>query len=478
MKSDLNLSLSFALLRSANHRMFLMQSLIRAIAVPALMLCILLCAQSASALPIFARQTQQNCVACHVGGQYPELTPYGRYFKLTGYTQGDSNAKTNEGIGLPIAMSIQAGQNTMANNKDSNGNDIDNRNGTFSPDQVSLYAGGRIADNVGLFAQWTCAYDQGNQSDCTFGSDNFDLRYADHNASDKNRDVIWGLSLNNDPGLTDVFNSTPSFAFPYQYSASGSGATPPVLTQLESYGGGSAVGLNAYVYFNKNYYAEVGSYWASAGPTAALTFSNSPGAANSTTPLIGANPYFRLAYTTEWGPSNLMVGAFGMNSNIAPSLYDGSGTSTTYTDRGVDAQYQYISDPHVVSTQFRYVAENISDSTGTYAGPATLNSYYAKAMYVYRAKYGAGISYQRVEGSADPYYTQGLNGGANYVGVSGLPNTTVWTPAIFWQPLQNVRITLYKTFFTEYLGGTNNYDGLGRNASDNNTTYLYAWIAF
>jgi len=42
----------------------------------------------AQALPLFARQTGQNCVACHAGGQYPELTPYGRYFKLTAYTLG------------------------------------------------------------------------------------------------------------------------------------------------------------------------------------------------------------------------------------------------------------------------------------------------------------------------------------------------------------------------------------------------------
>ena len=41
-----------------------------------------------SALPIFNRQTGQNCVACHAGGQFPELTPYGRLFKLTGYTIG------------------------------------------------------------------------------------------------------------------------------------------------------------------------------------------------------------------------------------------------------------------------------------------------------------------------------------------------------------------------------------------------------
>ena len=40
------------------------------------------------AVPAFNRQTGQNCVACHAGGQFPELTPYGRLFKLTGYTLG------------------------------------------------------------------------------------------------------------------------------------------------------------------------------------------------------------------------------------------------------------------------------------------------------------------------------------------------------------------------------------------------------
>ena len=44
--------------------------------------------RESSALPAFARQTGQNCVACHAGGQFPELTPYGRMFKLTGYTAG------------------------------------------------------------------------------------------------------------------------------------------------------------------------------------------------------------------------------------------------------------------------------------------------------------------------------------------------------------------------------------------------------
>src|SRR5689334_2273479 len=49
----------------------------------------LMSGQAAHAIPTFNRQTGQNCVACHAGGQFPELTPYGRLFKLTGYTIGE-----------------------------------------------------------------------------------------------------------------------------------------------------------------------------------------------------------------------------------------------------------------------------------------------------------------------------------------------------------------------------------------------------
>src|SRR5579863_2161951 len=42
--------------------------------------------QPASAIPSFARQTGQPCSTCHTA--FPELTPYGRQFKLSGYTAG------------------------------------------------------------------------------------------------------------------------------------------------------------------------------------------------------------------------------------------------------------------------------------------------------------------------------------------------------------------------------------------------------
>ncbi|EQD66271.1 secreted protein [mine drainage metagenome] len=44
----------------------------------------LLLALPAQAVPMFARETGQPCVACHIGGFGPQLTPFGRQFKLDG----------------------------------------------------------------------------------------------------------------------------------------------------------------------------------------------------------------------------------------------------------------------------------------------------------------------------------------------------------------------------------------------------------
>src|ERR1700758_1880688 len=49
-------------------------------------------APPAQALPSFARQTGQPCGACHT--DFPALTPYGRRFKLLGYTPGGGEFRT------------------------------------------------------------------------------------------------------------------------------------------------------------------------------------------------------------------------------------------------------------------------------------------------------------------------------------------------------------------------------------------------
>jgi hypothetical protein len=89
---------------------------------------------------------------------------------------------------------------------------------------------------------------------------------------------------------------------------------------------------------------------------------------------------------------------------------------------------------------------------------------------VYGAKYGASLAYANSKGSAD---TTVYSGSALFI-----PDSEVWTPEIFWMPLQNLRVGVQFNYFTKYLGATKNYDGNGRDASDNNTTYIYAWTSF
>jgi len=54
----------------------------------------------AAALPLYARQTGQPCATCHTA--FLELTPFGRRFKLGGYTLGGGDWN-----GPPFAVMLQ-----------------------------------------------------------------------------------------------------------------------------------------------------------------------------------------------------------------------------------------------------------------------------------------------------------------------------------------------------------------------------------
>ena len=47
----------------------------------------------------------------------------------------------------------------------------------------------------------------------------------------------------------------------------------------------------------------------------------------------------------------------------------------------------------------------------------------------------------------------------------------------FW-PRSNVKLSLQYVIYNRFDGARTNFDGAGRNARDNNTLYLEAWIAF
>ena len=59
--------------------------IVRVVAVIVLvMVCVV---PRAYAVPGFAQQTGQPCTTCHIGSFGPQLTPFGREFKIGGYTQ-------------------------------------------------------------------------------------------------------------------------------------------------------------------------------------------------------------------------------------------------------------------------------------------------------------------------------------------------------------------------------------------------------
>lgn len=199
--------------------------------------------RGAQALPSYARQTGQQCAACHNG--FPELTPYGRLFKLNGYTftGGQSDQPPLAMMVIPSYTHTQAGQTGGAAPGFG-------PNNNFALDAVSLFYAGKIASNVGAFAQAT---DDGIGKRLSW--DNTDIRYA-NTTTLMDDELVFGLSLNNNPGVTDVWNSTPAWGYPYQ--SSGLAPTPAAGTLIEGGLAAEVVGTNVYGYWNRLIYAEAG----------------------------------------------------------------------------------------------------------------------------------------------------------------------------------------------------------------------------
>jgi hypothetical protein len=446
-----------------------------------LLLVLTIAAPSTSyALPSFARQTGQSCVACHAGGQFPELTPYGRLFKLTGYTIGQRTA-------IPLSAMAVASY-TKTRNTDSSAPSVD-----FAKDAVALFqtasvfVAGKVSGNVGLFAQATFDnYAQQNPDTLAWSGhshmDNFDLRYADRFNATAN-DFIVGLSLNNNPSVADVWNTAPAWI---QYVPTKFGFTGPSAGPIVAQLGQQVSGLSAYTFWNQTIYTEIAAYQTAKGPLSFLKAGNTIG-----NRLKGSNPYIRLALNLEWGPHNAMVGIFGFNADVYPDPNNPTGPTTRYSDRGIDAQYQYLLDPHTVTAQLSYIREHIRG--GDIAGISTnaankLNQLKLKGSYIYRNKYGGSLSYFSTSGSSDSTaypgtQDDGTGSGATVpIPISGTasnnPGTRGLIPELFWMPDQHLRLGMQYFKFDRYNGATKNYDGSGRSARDNDTLFVYLWGAY
>jgi len=120
----------------------------------------------ALSLPLYARQTGQPCATCHTA--FLELTPFGRRFKLGGYTLGGGDWQ-----GPPFAVMLQPTFTHTQAAQPGGAAPGFGVNNNLVMQQMSLFTGGRITDNFGAFIQGT--YDGVAHR---FGWDNTDIRFA------------------------------------------------------------------------------------------------------------------------------------------------------------------------------------------------------------------------------------------------------------------------------------------------------------
>ena len=380
---------------------------------------------NAQAVPAFARQTGQNCVACHAGGQFPELTPYGRMFKLTGYTIGERT--------LPLSvMGVLTANKVKVNDPAQGTTRTDRRSSTppacSSPERFPTTS----ADSRRSPITTTTSQDPDTGAWAGHsGSDNLDIRYADH-LIDANRDLVYGFTLHNNPGVQDVFNSAPAWGYGVVPGSTGAGdGLTPMLD------GGLAqqvAGIGAYAYWNKTVYAELTGYRTGDGVFSFMTQGNG-GQIN----IKGTNPYVRLALTKEWGPHNVMVGLTHLNVHQYTDQTDPLRTDRPLPRhrhrRPVPVSARSLhghrdGHPHPRKHRLRYGGMD----------PDTVNSLRAKTSFTYQAKYGATLSYFDLTNSSG---TQQSERG--------------WTPEVFWTPVQYVRLGMQYTMFNKDEGVIDHY---------------------
>ena len=474
----------------------------------------------ANALPSFARQTGQPCGACHT--DFPGLTPFGRQFKLGGYTLGGGDYRTSlfpesSSSTKALASYDKATKAGTPAKKDKDVAAADGRNNSWAPPlavmammtdthtrepqsglspfksndnlqlaQFSVFWGGAITNNVGAFAQAT--YEGPPPGGAVPGDpfsthqwhwDNVDVRYSGTAKLD-GADVTYGVTANNNPTVQDLWNSTPAWSFPYVGSSVA--PDPGVGAIVDGALGQTVAGAGGYVYVNNLVYAELSGYRTLDRGTLDK-FGTDPFDA----PVIdGVAPYWRVAVEPQWGNNWFEVGTFGMMTRVHqwmdPAGYETPTYTQTdrYTDVGFDTQYQYQGDNYWVTLRGTYIHENQMLNGSVANGLADNMSNYLNTARIYGSlAYGDD---NRVVVSGQYFDTWGSSDGTLYADLaSGMsPDTSGFTvdlayiPYINSQPplwpWANARFGVQYTYYDKFQGTT-------MKARDNNTLLLYAWLA-
>ena len=419
------------------------------------------------AIPSFARQTNLPCSSCHT--IFPELNTFGRLFKLNGYTLVGTEtiqvSDTSDNVSLnlvkipPVSMMLQASY--TYNTKEQPGT---KNNNVSLPQQLSLFLGGEITPHIGSFIQVT--YDD---QEASVGIDNIDLRYSNQ-AEVGSENLLYGVTLNNNPTVQDIWNSTPAWSFPY--ATSSVTVSPLASTLIDGGLAQSVAGMGAYALFNHFVYGEISVYRSAQQGGAHPPDSTSMGIIKSLA------PYWRLALQKQFNDQYVEIGTFGMLTETYPMGI--TGLTDKYTDIGFDINYEkpFGNNQLTAHASFIHEKRNLNatyNSNEAENESLNLNSLKIVGNYYLYNQIGFSLGYFSTTGDGDLIlYPMGAVSGSS----TGSPNTSGFIGEFNYLPWYNTKFSVQYVAFNKFNGANDNYDGNGRNASDNNSLYLLAWIAF
>ncbi len=425
------------------------------------------CSVAAYPTPGFARQTGMSCTACH--NVFPQLNSFGRLFKLNGYTlvtastidDTEANGKNRLKLltVLPFAAMVQASYTHL--NKELPG--TQNNNIEF-PQQLSMFFSGSITPRIGAFIQYT--YDQ---QGAAFGIDNVDIRYANQTKL-ASKEFIYGFTLNNNPTVQDVWNSTPAWGYPFASSAVA--PSPSASTMVEGGLAQQVAGLGGYGLFNNLFYMEFSLY------RSAPQGAPDPPGNDSEMILKGLAPYWRLAFQHQWSALYTEIGTFGLHSKIFPTGV--SGLTDNYTDIGIDLQIEHSFSSGNIILHSTWIHEIQKPDASYIAGNSQnkkniLNSIKIDGSAFFNKGYGFTLAYFMTSGTTDTMlYTPGPIDGNR----SGKPDSNGFVLQLNCIPWHNTQFSLQYVINDKFNGAKRNYDDNNRNASANNALYLLTWINF
>ena len=473
----------------------------------------LLASHPARAVPAFAAQTGQACVFCHIGAFGPQLTPAGRAFKIAGYTQTGGEGWRSK---IPLAVYWQGSLTSTAKDLEqksppgtpSNAPHRYDYNNNFNVDQASLILAGGFGEHTGIFSQWTVG-----DNFSAFAMDNTDFRPYTTEFDIGESELRVGISLNNNPTVQDPYNSSFAWGYPFIQPSGTLQALPAADVMLSSgfFGNGqSSMGATVYLWYDRSLYLDFGLYTAQSHWLISRLGNNYTAGG-----IQGTAPYARAAYEWNWDEGSTTqqsahVGLIFMNANVnpinqanAPSDFPnvtGTFGRDSYTDITLDGGYQFLGDgTHIGTVLANYTHErqglkgtvnqyNFYNQTN-YGSSYDLDKMQIALSYWYKNTYGLTTAWQGVWGKKNPvlYQASDVNGSYN-----NSPNSNTFLIEADWvpfgkedswaRPFANLKVGLQYWIFTQFNGGSKNYD-IGpnpgaRNASNNNTIYLFAWQAF